>query len=67
MKEKKLSYKESITEIEEILEKIESKEIDLDQLTVNIKRAVELLSACKQKLKTSEEEVYKLLKDIENQ
>lgn len=67
MKEKKISYKESIAEIEDILAKIESKEIDLDQLTDNIKRAVELLTVCKHKLKTSEEEVYKLLKDIENQ
>ena len=65
MKEKKISYKDSLQEIEEILEKIESKEIDLDQLTEHIKRAVELLSVCKNKLTTSEKEVYELLKHIE--
>ncbi|MCK9561662.1 MAG: exodeoxyribonuclease VII small subunit [Bacteroidales bacterium] len=65
MKEKKISYKDSIQEIEEILAKIEAKEIDLDQLTEHIKRAVELLALCKHKLTTSEKEVYELLKNIE--
>jgi exodeoxyribonuclease VII small subunit len=67
MKKNKLSYKESMLEIEEILSKIESREIDLDELTAHITHALELLSECKKKLKNSEDEVLKLLQTIEKE
>ena len=48
MATKKATYKEAITEIEEILEKIENEELDVDELTVKaiVLLAMHLLKVC---------------------
>ena len=61
MAKQDITYKAAITEIEEILEKIEEGELDVDELTVNVKRVTELLTICKAKLKKTESEVSKIL------
>ncbi len=65
MEKKKLSYKEALTEVEEILEKLENEELDVDKLTESIKRVSFLLKYCKEKLTTTEGEVQKLIDDME--
>ncbi|PWD99083.1 exodeoxyribonuclease VII small subunit [Marinilabilia rubra] len=65
MPKKKLSYNEAITEIEEILERMESDELDVDELSEKVKRVSELVTYCRNKLKTTEEEVEKVLKEME--
>jgi exodeoxyribonuclease VII small subunit len=65
MEKKKLSYKDALTEIEEILEKLENEELDVDKLTESIKRVSFLLKFCKEKLTTTEGEVQKLIDDME--
>ncbi|MFO7868561.1 MAG: exodeoxyribonuclease VII small subunit [Bacteroidales bacterium] len=67
MNEKKITYQESIEEIEKIISQIESKEIDVDSLTENIQRAVFLISECKNKLHTSDAEIQKLLQSLEEE
>jgi exodeoxyribonuclease VII small subunit len=62
---KGLSYKEAITEIEEILRQIENDEPDVDQLSEKVKRLSVLVSWCREKLHNTEEEIEKILKDIE--
>jgi exodeoxyribonuclease VII small subunit len=62
---KGLSYKEAITEIEEILRQIENDEPDVDQLSEKVKRLSILVSWCREKLHNTEEEIEKILKDIE--
>ncbi|MEI7829418.1 MAG: exodeoxyribonuclease VII small subunit [Prolixibacteraceae bacterium] len=62
---KGLSYKEAITEIEEILRQIENDEPDVDQLSEKVKRLSILVSLCREKLHNTEEEIEKILKDIE--
>ncbi len=62
---KDIKYGEAIKEIEEILSKIENEELDVDDLTSKVKRVSELLSICKNKLHNTEEQVEKILKDIE--
>lgn len=62
---KGLSYKEAITEIEEILRQIENDEPDVDQLSEKVKRLSVLVSMCREKLHNTEEEIEKILKDIE--
>jgi exodeoxyribonuclease VII small subunit len=62
---KEIKYGEAIKEIEEILNKIENEELDVDDLTSKVQRVSELLSICKKKLHNTEEEVEKILKDIE--
>ena len=61
----KLSYKEAVEEAEKILQQIENDELDVDELSVKVKRAAELLKICRDKLKNTETEVEKIIKDID--
>jgi exodeoxyribonuclease VII small subunit len=62
---KGLSYKEAISEIEEILGQIENEEPDVDQLSEKVKRLSALVSLCREKLHHTEEEIEKILREIE--
>lgn len=64
MSEEKISYREATEEIEEILEKIESGETDVDTLTSEIKRAAELLKICKERLFQTGQEVEYIMRDV---
>lgn len=64
MATKKVTYKEAITEIEEILEKIENEELDVDELAEQVSRVSTLITICKDKLHKTEAEVEKILKDM---
>ena len=59
------TYKEAIAEIEEILQQIENDEPDVDQLSEKVKRLSLLVSWCREKLHNTEEEIEKILKEIE--
>ena len=65
MTKKKISYNEAIAEIEEILQKIENEELDVDDLSEKVKRVSALIKICKEKLYKTEEEVEKILREIE--
>jgi len=67
MPKKQLSYNEAIEEIEAIISRIENQELDIDELSSNVKHVAELLNFCKQKLKNTEEEVHKILRDFEKE
>jgi exodeoxyribonuclease VII small subunit len=64
---KEISYGEAMSEIEGILEKIETGELDVDQLTVNVKRVAHLLDLCKKKLKVTETEIQKVIDGMEDE
>ncbi len=66
MSTKKISYNEAIAEIEEILEKIENEELDVDELAEKVKRASVLLKVCKDKLFSTSEQVEQILKEMED-
>ncbi|MEX0986560.1 MAG: exodeoxyribonuclease VII small subunit [Bacteroidales bacterium] len=63
MAKQDITYKAAITEIELILGKIEEGELDVDELTKNVKRVTELLTICRDKLQKTESEVTKILKE----
>ncbi|PRY95917.1 exodeoxyribonuclease VII small subunit [Marinilabilia salmonicolor] len=65
MAQKKLTYNQAISEIEEILAKMENEELDVDELSDKVKRVSELVRFCRSKLKNTEEEVEKVLKEME--
>lgn len=65
MTSKTISYKEAVAEIEVILEKIENEELDVDDLTEKVKRVSLLIKLCKEKLHNTEQEVEKILKEME--
>lgn len=67
MTNKKQTYNQAIVEIEEILERMESEELDVDELSEKVKRVAELVRFCRNKLKNTEEEVEKVLKEMDNE
>ena len=67
MTSKKMSYSEAFTELQSILSKLENQELDVDQLSEQVKKASELIKFCKSKLHDTEEEIEKILKDMDNE
>lgn len=65
MTKKTLKYSEAIEEVEKIINQIESNELDIDELTEKIRRASELLKFCKQKLYFTEEEIQKIIDQMQ--
>ena len=65
MSKKEISYNDAIIEIEETLQKIENEELDVDELASKVKRISSLLKICKDKLNSTEEEVEKILGQME--
>ena len=64
MADKKIKFKEAIKELEDILQKIESGELDVDELSGKVKRASELIKVCQDKLRDTENEVDKIIEDM---
>ena len=65
MNKKNLSYTEAVAAIEEILQQLETGDLDVDELAEKVKQASELLKLCKGKLFQTEKEIAKILKEIE--
>jgi exodeoxyribonuclease VII small subunit len=61
---KKMTYKDAIEELEEIVNGIENEDVDVDELSKKVERASKLLSICSDKLKKTEEEVDKVIEQI---
>lgn len=61
---KEISYTEAVTELENIVSDIENDDVSVDELGIKVKRASELITICKNKLHHTEEEVSKILKEI---
>ncbi len=67
MAKKDISYNDAVEEIEEILHQIENEELDIDILSEKVKRVSTLLKLCKKKLQQTENEVQKILDDIDGE
>lgn len=59
------NYTEAFEELQAIVAEIESGEISVDELSDKVKRATELIKVCKLKLTSTEENVNRILKDID--
>ena len=64
MAKKEFSFNEAVNEIEKILQNIESGELDIDKLSAEVKRGSELIKQCQKKLKTTEEEINSIFRDL---
>ena len=62
-KEKELSFVESLASLEEIVKKLETGEVPLDDAIEEFNNAMKLAKACDDKLKKAEESITKLVKD----
>jgi exodeoxyribonuclease VII small subunit len=59
------NYKAAFEELQLIVSEIESGEISVDELSEKVKRASQLIRICKAKLTSTEEDIEKILKDLE--
>lgn len=64
MSEKKMTYKDALEELEDIVNGIESEDVDVDELAKKVERASKLLSVCSEKLKKTEAEVDQIIKKL---
>jgi len=61
----KIKYTEAFDELQQIVVDIEDGEITVDELSIKVKRASELIKICKEKLSATEEDVNLILKELE--
>ena len=61
----KISYDKAFEELQTIVKDMEEGEIGVDELSIKVKRASELIKICKEKLHSTEEDVNEILKDLE--
>ena len=59
------SFTHAMEQLEEILRRIESEEIDIDQLGVELKQATQLLELCRGKIRKAEVEVSQIVQKLE--
>ena len=61
--EKELSFEESLNNLEEIVKKLETGELPLDDAINEFNKAMKLAKSCDDKLKSAEEAITKLVSD----
>lgn len=64
---KKMTYSAALEELELIIHEIESEEISIDDLSLKVKRASSLLKFCKEKLRTTEEDINTILEEMDSE
>ncbi len=58
---KDIKYEAAYAELQAIVRKMENDELDIDQMSEQLKRAQELIRLCKDKLTKTDEEIKKIL------
>jgi exodeoxyribonuclease VII small subunit len=58
-------YTEAYEELQQIVSEIEEGQISVDELSEKVKRAALLIKICKAKLSSTEEDVNKILKELD--
>lgn len=62
-KEKEVKFEDKVKELEQIINELESGEIDLEDSIEKYTKAMKLVSECDEKLKSIEEQVNKIVKE----
>lgn len=65
MAKKEETYNEAIMQLRQIVADIENSELDVDILSAKVKEATRLIKLCKEKLYKADEEVKKVLEELE--
>lgn len=62
-KSKEITYSEAIGELEQILARLRSGQLGINELTASVKRAKELIAICRSQLVATREELEKIIND----
>jgi exodeoxyribonuclease VII small subunit len=60
------NYTDAFDELQKIVSEIEEGHISVDELSDKVKRAAVLINICKSKLSSTEEDVNRILKDLDS-
>jgi exodeoxyribonuclease VII small subunit len=63
---KELNYALAFEELQKIVDEMETGDISIDELSIKVKRAAELIQICKRKLKSTELDVQKILDELDD-
>ena len=58
---KEIKYEAALAELQAIVRKMENDELDIDQMSEQLKRAQVLIKLCKDKITKTDEEIKKIL------
>ncbi len=59
------SYSSAVSELRSILGKLESEEVDVDLLAGRVRRAVELIGICRERITVAEMEVRRIVAELD--
>jgi exodeoxyribonuclease VII small subunit len=62
-----MDYKAAIEELQKIITEIENNQIGVDELSAKVKRGMELIKLCTDKLTTVENDMTVVLKELESE
>lgn len=60
---KEIKYEEALKQLQDIVEKMENDEFDIDELAAQLKSARQLIKLCKDKLSKTEREISEIKTD----
>lgn len=63
MAKQEMKYEEAVVQLEAIVRRMETGELDLDSLADELKKAQKLIKMCKDKLTKTDEEIKKMLEE----
>ncbi len=58
-----IKYEAAFAELQTIVRRMENDELDIDQMSEQLKRAQNLIKLCKEKLTKAEEDIQKILSE----
>lgn len=61
MAKQEMKYEDAVRQLENIVDKLESNELGIDELSTELKKAQQLIKLCKEKLTKTDNEIKKLL------
>jgi exodeoxyribonuclease VII small subunit len=64
--EQNLTYESAYAELKKIASEIENESVSVDVLAAKVKRASELITYCQTKLRSTEQEVNNIIKQMES-
>lgn len=65
MEENNLTYTQAVTELDELVKKMQDPECSIDNLSQYTKRAKELLEFCRKKLTATDQELKAILESLQ--
>lgn len=63
---KETKYEMAISQLEEIVERLENNQLGIDEMTAQLKKAQQLIKFCKDRLTKTDEEIQKILGEGKN-